>query len=212
MPGFKISGNNDGQSNLAETTRKHRFRVSIFGLLPIELLFFAYRFTLPSAEIDRITLHHKQEEIYLPGKHRYKPAEIAFYRVHDLGGDLAAREIRKWWSESLLIVKQSKIGSDDRGNYLKKYGEVDMLDGMGNSIYKYKLHGIFPQLMTPDPANASDSGISSITISLSVDKVEELDVDQSAIELFKEQCEDGGRGAPVAAQNQAPQTFNRILI
>lgn len=174
MPGFNIGGSGGGASNVEETSRKHRFLVRIFNPLSTDLLFFARKVVLPALDVDRIVMHHKQEEIYFLGKHRYQQCEINFYRVHDQGGDRAAREIYEWWSSNLLNISTSSLLADDtNGSMRKRSAEIHVLDGTGNTAHKYFLFGLLPQKVSPDTLDASDNSISEISVNLLVDKVRE---------------------------------------
>lgn len=158
---------------MTESTRKHRFLVRLFDPLSSDLLFFARKIVIPAVEIDRVVMHHKQEEIYLPGKHRYQQCEINFYRAHDTNGDRAARELYDWWANNFLSVKTSSLLADPSGSVRKRNGEVQVLDGKGDAAYKYKLYGVWPQKMTPDTFDFSDDNISEISCVFLVDKVKE---------------------------------------
>lgn len=190
MPGFNIGGDGTGQPNTVEVSRKHRFLVRILNPLSRDLLFFAHKFSLPPLEIDRVVMHHKQEEIYLPGKHRYQQCEIGFYRAHDGEGDRAAREIYAWWAKGLLDVDASTLLADPSGTPYKRTCEVHILDGFGETAYKYILYGVWPGKVSPDSLDFSDNNVSDINLTLNVDKVKE---EKGAVERNEnsEPCEDG---------------------
>lgn len=173
MPGFNIGSHGDGPPNTQEASRKHRYLVKVMNPLSTDLLFFARKVTLPIVEIDRIVMHHKQEEIYLPGKHRIQTCDINFYRVHDHGGDKAAREIYNWWSKNVISLENSGLASDDQGTFDKKNAEIHVLDGSGITVYKYLLYGIWPNKISPDALDFSDSSIAEIVATFVVDKLKE---------------------------------------
>jgi len=174
MPGFNIGGSGTGPNNIKEVSRKHRYLVRLFNPLSNDLLFFARKVVLPAVEIDRITMHHKQEEIYLPGKHRFQQCEINFYRVHDNNGDWAAREIYNWWSNNLLRLSESRLlGGGTPAGVLKRNGEIHILDGHGNTAYKHLIFGVWPNKVSPDTLDFADNSIAEISVNFTVDKVKE---------------------------------------
>ncbi len=173
MPGFNIGNQGEGPPNTQETSRKNRYLVKVMNPLSTDLLFFARKVTIPEVEIDRVVMHHKQEEIYLPGKHHIQTCEVRFYRIHDHGGDKAAREIYNWWSRSVIDIEHSSLAANDQGTFDKKNAEIHLLDGSGITIYKYLLYGIWPHKMSPDSLDFSDSSIAEIGVTFNVDKIKE---------------------------------------
>lgn len=215
IPGFNIGGTGGQEANTREASRRHRFLVHVMEPLTRQLLFYAHKVTIPAMEVDRIVMHHGQDEIYFPGKNRWSSLEIAFYRAHDTNGDMAAREIRKWMGQSLIDLKQSKInaagggggGGDGGGgggggqqvlsspgmaggNVDKRTCVIQVLDGAGSPVYVYTIHGAWPQKSTPDPMDFTDSSVADITVIFQVDKVEEEAVGAAQVET--KMCDDSG--------------------
>lgn len=199
MPGFIINGLGVGPSSVRETSRKHRFLVRLLNPLSSDLLFFAKKFDPPQVEFDRIVMHHGQDEIYLPGKNRWLQCGLSFYRIHSTNGDRAAAELYDWWSKVVLRVNRSELNEDASSKSpLKRNGEVHILDGAGNSSYVYVLYGIWPQKISPDPFDFSDSAISEIKVILMVDKVKE--VRGPSEESATAHCDGAGAG-PIPVRN-----------
>lgn len=172
MPGFTINKSGGGPSHTTETSRKHRFLVKIFNPLQSDILFYAYKFSIPAFEFDRIVMHHKQEEIYLPGKSRYQGFEMALYRAHNSNYDQVASQIYDWRSKYTLDAANSTL-TDVNGSLPKRNGQVDVYDGSGNVVWRYYLYGIWPQRTSPDTFDAQANEIAGITIAGPVDKIEE---------------------------------------
>lgn len=177
MPGFNIGGTGGGPPNTIETSRKHRYLLRVLQPLTRDILIVANKIQPPQAEIDRVTIHHKQDEIYTPGKQRWSPAEITFYRRHasfDSGTcDEAARQLYEWWATSMLILQESKIARNDAGGPYKRDVILEVLDGTGQVSWVYNMYGVWPSKMSPDSFDASDNSIANIVATLQVDKVKE---------------------------------------
>lgn len=180
MPGFNITGEDvGGEPHTTEASRRHRYLVNIMGPLSRTLTFFAHKVTIPVIEFDRIVMHHKQDEIYLPGKQRWSPCEVSFYRIHDGSGDLAAIELYNWWAKTILNINTAGLVGNSRGAIDKRTCEIHMLTGNGQPIYKYIMYGVWPQKATPSSLDASDSAIADIQITLQIDKMIEEPIAQN---------------------------------
>jgi hypothetical protein len=162
-----------------ETARKHRFRLEIlepFGPNTGSgsgILLFMEKCTRPTPEVDEITIHNAQDEIYRPGKQRWNPVEFTFYEKtygSAVQTDEAAERIYKWWGEVMINLV---IG--DHGNVSDYYknAQLQMLDGVGEPIWTYYLFDCWPQKVTPIELSYSDSDIATITVTLRFNKCEE---------------------------------------
>lgn len=181
MPGFFITGVEDCADNgpmgdqgdvprgTVETARKYRFEFSVFEPLE-DILIYAHRAQRPRPEIDSITIHHSQEEIYTPGKNRWMPIDISFYEAVQNEDDQVASLIYDWWSTNVLDINNSVITS----NEYKKDCELTMLDGENNVIWKYAMYGCWPPKITPDDVDYSDTTIAEISFTLKMDKAQEF--------------------------------------
>jgi len=197
MPGFDLSGLADichdhsigtplshsraQPSMTTETARRYRYSFELLEPLDQEsLLLFAYKITRPSAEIDQITIHNGQSEIYRPGKNRWLPIDITFYeRIFgetDAGPDTGngydqpAELIYNWWAKTMIDITTSLHGPPSA---YRKPGQVAMLDGLGNSIWVYYLSNCWPMKVSPSDLGYADTEIAEITITLSYDKATE---------------------------------------
>jgi len=188
MPGFNICGSGKGPPGVVETARKHRWRFVALNKDfnnngGLDLLIFAYKATRPRPEIDKITMHHGQDEAYFPGKNRWAPITITFYEVLKQSGnfsfeqdfasvsmtDAPAEAIYKWWGQAVINLQRSHIVTDD----VKKKCELDLLDGVGRAVWGYKMHGCWPSNVDPADLDYADSGILDVTFTLVYDKCEE---------------------------------------
>lgn len=200
MPGFSIPlesedicdgagggppGVTKGPDYAMETNRKHRYLWEIFGnnnstgsSTPSDdwesLLVYAYKSGRPSIEFDEITIHSGQDEIYRPGKSRWKPVEISFYEVVDGNkGKMKSKvgeAIYEWWSNTMLNIITSSFHKPI--DYLKPC-VLAMLDGAGNATWRYELCDCWPQRVTPSDLSYVETEIADITVTLRFDKAVE---------------------------------------
>lgn len=204
MPGFNINISDEcsnknstagytGPYPNVETARQHRFRFTVLDPVK-DILLYAYQATRPVVEIDKMTMHRGFDEIYLPGKRRWSPIEITFYEVV-LGNttstspdkyaqtanlNTTAELLYKWHSGSasnpnigLININNSRL----TGNAAKiRYQcQFEMLNGAGQPIWKYKLHGCWPSKVSPSAINYSSNEISEIAVTIEYNKAEEID-------------------------------------
>jgi hypothetical protein len=184
MPGFHVPGGGvarvDAPSSIHETARRSRWKLEIQGygeggigtegLDPAPITIYAHKATRPSPEIDYITVHHSQDEIYFPGKNRWAPIEISFYEVVTEEGNITARYIYEWWSKDILQLNKSRLAGISDRRLSKRWCYLTQLDGAGNGIYKYTLLGCWIEKVTPEDLNYEESTICKITVRLRFDK------------------------------------------
>lgn len=181
MPGFAIdhqgqacsgdapSGDaGDVPSATDEYARKHRFRFIAFEPLE-DILIYAHRAGRPRPEIDKVTIHHSQEEIYTPAKHRWLPIEITFYENVHKDIDRVSQAIYDWWSNDVIDIVSSRIA---RGTIFKDC-ELAMTDGVNEPVWIYRMYGCWPSKVTPDDLDYSDTGLAEISFTLEMQKAEE---------------------------------------
>lgn len=192
MPGFDIGlrnacqdntiqGRLSGPSNIEETARRYRYEFQVLEPLDnASLLLFAYKAARPSPEIDIITIHSGQDEIYRPGKNRWKPIDITFYeRVQPKSENeyysQAAELLYKWWGGTPYNTDARSYGMIhlDRslqGQKYRKPCQLAMLDGYGEPVWSYYLVNSWPSKITPCDLSYADTEISDITVTLVFDK------------------------------------------
>lgn len=176
MPGFLIGGANGDRlapPNNIETSRAYRYAVKILEPLT-DIIMYAYKAEIPKPEIDKVTFHHKQDEIYAPGKNRWSEGSLTFYRVHHDQAlcDHTAQLIYSWYASSLISLEQSSILSTNN-TFVKKRILVSVLDGQGNTCWNYDMKGCWPTKISPSSFDYETNGVASITINFVTDKVEE---------------------------------------
>lgn len=189
MPGFNVPGGGivfGAPSALQETARRHRWKFevepyrghAIYDHSAEGIVIFAHKCTRPAAEIDSVTIHHSQDEIYLPGKNRWLPIEVSFYEI--IGGaftgvgNRTALWVYKWWSRDVIQIDKSRIAG--RGRFaapVKRRCTLELLNGYGHMIHKYTLYGCWPEKVTPEDLNYEESHICEITMRLRYDKCSE---------------------------------------
>lgn len=190
MPGFNISvlGCNDenafkedpafkGPSNLLETGRDYRFSLDIFepfGGREDGILLYLEKCERPSIEIDEIVIHNGQDEIYRPGKMKWKPISFTFYEVlkgEDSPNDNnTAGKIFELWSEKVLDLFNSRISPP---NDLASDAQLSMLNGKGDPVWIYDMYRCWPTKVSPSDLDNSSNGISKITVTMRYDKARE---------------------------------------
>lgn len=167
-----------GPGFVTETARRHRFRIDLFEPFgPISLgqpgagdiMLFVEKCTRPTPEIDEITIHNGQDEIYRPGKQRWGPVEFTFYEKVEERDEVAER-IYDWWGR--VMINLTRSGHNLPTDYYKS-GQLQMLDGVGNPVWTYFLYDCWPQKVSPIELSYSDTDIATITVVLRFNKAEE---------------------------------------
>jgi hypothetical protein len=180
MPGFYIPISNEchdenyslaggttfvGPAHTLETVRTHRYRISIIDTITSEIQLLAYKCTRPTPEIDKIVIHNAQNEISRPGKHRWKPVEFTFYEILEKDGGYSevAYYMYRWWSRKTLNIDQSLHLPPSE--YLKECW-IETLDGIGDSVWEYRLQETWPSKISPSNLTYTSSEIADIGVTL----------------------------------------------
>lgn len=156
-------------------------------------MLFCEKCTRPTPEIDEITIHRGQDEIYRPGKNRWSPIEFTFYEKlsggHSVSGyygvgnqtNEVAELIYKWWGseESAYSNRHTMINLSTSTQHAlgpKSYyknAQLQMLDGVGKPVWTYFLYDCWPQKISPIDLSYSDSDIATITVTMRFNKAVE---------------------------------------
>lgn len=180
MPGFNIKTDGncgadtgcgdgyDGPDVAVETARKHRYQLKVLN--PVrDIRLYAYKCQRPVSEADIITMHHGQEEIKKPGKTRWLPIEVTFYEIiKDV--DITAQMLNQWWGKTMYDPKSSTIAGDKS---YKERCELDMVDGCGQTVWAYRLYGVWPSKVSPSELSYTDTDLAEISCTLEIGKAEE---------------------------------------
>jgi T4-like virus tail tube protein gp19 len=166
IPGFSVNGQGDGPKNTQETARRHRYKFETFGPLN-SILLYSHKAQRPTPEIDRVTMHHGQDEVYFPGKNRWQPIDISFYEAAQ-GNDLVASAIYKWWSASVIDIQGSTVSAQFR-----QKATLLLINGDGDSLWRYEMLNCWPINVVPDQLDYGDNGVAEITFKLVMDKAKE---------------------------------------
>jgi len=165
-----------------ESARKHRYKLELmqtngtqlFGDDASGILLYCYKASRPSPELDEIVIHNGQDEIYRPGKNRWKPINLTFYET--LGGDLGnfydncTELMYNWWSSIMLDLQTSSHAVPE--NYLAR-GQLSMLDGVGNSVWNYHLLDCWPVKVEPSELSYASTDIADTSVTLRFQKAVE---------------------------------------
>jgi hypothetical protein len=202
MPGFNIPMDNScdelgefgvrsrfaGPDHYKETARKHRYRLELmqangrpmFGTDASGILLYCYKCTRPSPEIDEVVIHSGQDEIYRPGKNRWKPIEFTFYEIFrgDPGRntytrtfvDNCAELIYDWWAKTMISLTTSSQSVPQE--YLAQ-GRLQVLDGVGTATWEYNLLDCWPVRVSPSDMSFTDTEIADISVTLRYQKAYE---------------------------------------
>lgn len=179
MPGFLIGGQPSSNSGLnqdaplpVEVARSHRWTIRVLndqywsGNFRDSLSFYALSVTRPSTEIDKITMHHRSTEIYLPGKYRPSTVDIAFYEVVTSSDTLITTDaIRKWWDGIVYNTKEHSLNMKS----WKVDLECVMENGLGETVRTYHMSGVFPIKVAPSNLDYSVTDLSTVSVTLSID-------------------------------------------
>lgn len=181
---FTLGSNYDGPDNLIDTGRQHRYVLEVFEPLggrgaEDSLLVYLNKCTRPTPEIDTITIHNGQDEIYRPGKNRWNPIEFTFYEVLKDGRyvpdlNLTASKMFEFWAFKTLSLDSSSIGAPTPGpNAYYTDVQLDLVNGVGLYVWSYSLFRCWPTKVTPRDLDYSSSDISEISVTLRFDKAYE---------------------------------------
>lgn len=207
MPGFFVAGPNseeDSCGNLndpdiisagldrrrrpyndIEVNRKYRYKVVIYGQPDGRTDWNTYieSCTRPKLEFDKITIHNGQDEIYRPGKSRWSPVTMSFYEAVNykpsdgvyIFTNQVAQYIYDWaLSGTQFANKQSSIAT---AKSLYKNVDIDMENGGGFIVRKYKLFGCWPISVSPGDLSYSSNEIAKIDIEMSYNRAIEETLD-----------------------------------
>lgn len=175
MPGFIISGGEGVDANspsMVEVARSHRWEITIPDAprdASDELRFFALSVTRPSFEADKVTMHHRQNELYMPGKTRSGTCSVVLYERILNNVDGSASVMRKWWSQWMMNAKRYSLNMAS----WKKTLHVSMTDGCGSQTWAYMLNGVWPLKVEGSGLDYASTDLATVAVTLSVDAFEE---------------------------------------
>jgi len=181
MPGFCISTTDNcnersqyfGASNLAETARRHRYSLEI--LEPLNngtgnILSYLKKCTRPVFEYEKIPIYNSGDVIHRPGIRKWKPVVMTFYETIHVSqsqnfptGNVTAKLIYDWRSKTMADVN---TGIFQKPSAYMKTCVLAMLDGDGNTIWKYSLYDCWPSSTDPCDLSYTESEISEISMTL----------------------------------------------
>lgn len=176
MPGFNIGSTRVDQQPSAtiELARQHRWRFAT--LYPLkDILIYAYKSGRPKVEFDKAPIHHIQDVIWFPGKHKWSPIDIVFYNT--VGNIDSAFKIYEWWTNKVLDITRSQIYIEKQVCTLELLGGAEKNDDQEQpstkAVYKYTMSGCWPSKVTPDELDYSGTNLLQITLTLEMDKATE---------------------------------------
>lgn len=183
MPGFRVgqdAGEGDPPATL-ESARRHRWRITVLGAGPTgqydplnEIIVYAFKGQRPSMEIDKVTIHHGQDEAYFPGKNRWAPVNFSFYEVLDEAGrNLSAIALYGWQKDVVIDLANSLVRANCKKTVVYQQYLTENLGDRRNTVkvsHEYALMSAWPSKITPDELDYSSSEVSVIQVTLTYDK------------------------------------------
>lgn len=167
MPGFAIHGS-DGPPHTVETNRDHRWEIWI-GDIDRDVCMLALNCTRPIYVTDPVTIHNRQNEIYLPGKTRWEPVKIELYSDQKK----TISEIEKWRNLSIEVQGGSggleSIKNKAWDTAHKTLVTINLLDGLGDIKTTYYLHGAWPSRIEGSNWDYASTNISTVTMTITYD-------------------------------------------
>lgn len=174
----------EGPAHTIETARSHRFTLELFSPTEAAAIYslqrdeepflelVLHKCTRPSPEIDEIVIHNGQDEIYRPGKNRWRPIEFTFYEVvkDSAGINDSASQLFRWWAQRCIWLTNSSTVSPAS---LATKAVLSQLDGGGVPIWQYHMLRCWPLKMTPSDLDYSSSDICETTVTMRFDKAYE---------------------------------------
>ena len=165
MPGFKIDTSNDGPANNEETQRVHRWRFGSNMIAGLED--FALSCTPPTLTIDQVTYHQGQNEIYVPAKHKWEPVRLTLYVVQN-----ETLEKIKEWQMKVVETEKNFNNMMWTGNAYRDDFNIYALDGVGEIMRTYVLHGAWPSKIEPKRFDYESSDLNTVEVSITYDYAE----------------------------------------
>jgi len=169
MPGFVIggSGANGAAEVPPEVRRRHRWIFRSFGSggPSDEVLLLLHSATRPTFELAEAVLHHDQEEVYFAGKQTWNEIEMSFYDAEQSPDSSA--ELWRW--VNIVSNINDGVTVDQAGNY-KKLGNLEMIDGQGETTETWKLYNCWPRVTNWGELNYDSSDLAEISVTMRYDR------------------------------------------
>jgi len=119
-------------------------------------------------DIDTVTIHHRQNEVYLPGKHKWLPIRLTLYtKQKDTLKKLG--ELRKKTVDPETMKNKSFQSS--AVSLLSIYA----LDGKGSKIWVWELNGAWVQKIEHPAFNYENSDLATVDVSVVYDWAREME-------------------------------------
>jgi hypothetical protein len=166
MPGFIIGGIGQGPNHAIETRRKHRWLFeTLDGVDDKKILTYLKEATRPHLVIEQSEVYHKQERIYLAGRHSWEPIKLVWYDVADEVDSSDA--IWQWVNKVIDFFRD--VGVPPPGSY-KKNGRLIMLDGDGRTNENWEIFNCWPAEVNWNAVDYADSEIQTIEVTMRYDR------------------------------------------
>ncbi len=172
--GVGLSGEQSFISNTIETARLNRFIFATSDVnFPIDVEVACEYIERPVARVQKERVWNGADYTNVPLRLEYDPISIKFYEIlRDSNSEAylnySAQVISNWLSRSSFDSKNSRQGF---ARHRRISAFIMQLNGLGETIWSYKLLRCWPEIITPDALNYKVSDISKVQILLNFDKV-----------------------------------------
>lgn len=166
MPGFMIGGKGTGPSNTEETHRIHRWSFE-WHELGKTVQDFALNCNKPTPEIEVVTIYQQQNEVHVPGKHKWLPIKLTLYVM------------QKDTLKKLAKLRDKMVDpSKSMNNFMHNSDSVSemtlkALDGGGKGIYTWTLKGCWVSKIEHPAFNYESSDLATVEVTVIYDYAEE---------------------------------------
>ena len=175
MPGFNIDGFSGNQpAARVEFNRSYRWRIAA-GFLTKEWVFVKSA-SRPKFNFDEMTMYHRHDRAYTPGRFWWDPIKIEFYDALDSENTSVAQRVFRW----MIGDKDGSVMSEDlfpkNPRVLKNTTvTLEMLDGEGSPTETWELYNAWPVNLDLGKLDFSKSGVCDISFDLRFDRAELID-------------------------------------
>ncbi|MDP1710864.1 MAG: phage tail protein [Candidatus Nanopelagicaceae bacterium] len=168
MPGFSIGGTGQDSTpikNTVETKRNHRWRWTAMGNKPsADILIVLQKCQRPKFTNEEPVMHHNQEQVYFIGKQAWETITMSFYDT--MVPKDCSKEVWEW----LNIGNKIDEANVETPDVYKKDGELELVDGKGQKVEKWKIMGAWPKEVSFSDLDYTNTDIALCDVVLRYDR------------------------------------------
>lgn len=171
MPGFNVGGGSSSRqkSNTAEPRRKHRWRVTVLGVMNQGELVYLQKAARPSFKYEAAEMHHDQEVAYFAGKQSWESITFGFYDIEQPVN--VSMKLKDWVTTVTTSFDDpaAETAVAIPGDY-KKDAILEMTDGQGSATEEWTLFGTWPIETNWNELDYTSNDIAMIDVQVRFDK------------------------------------------